>query len=63
MGSPPAPIIANGWLSKYDNKIKDNALLFSRYMDDILCNIKKYEVHQKLEKIIALHPALKSSIP
>lgn len=26
MGSPPAPMIANGWLSKYD-KIKGNALL------------------------------------
>ena len=36
MGSPPAPLLANGWLSKFDNAIGGEAKLYFRYMDDIL---------------------------
>ena len=29
MGSPPAPHLANGWLSQYDNTIQGDAKTFS----------------------------------
>ena len=32
MGSPPAPMLANGWMSTFDRIIRDNALLYERYM-------------------------------
>ena len=42
MGSTPAPMLANGWMSKYDQTIKGNAkILFKIYMDDILRDIKQ----------------------
>ena len=41
MGSPPAPNLANGWLSKNNQEIKGDAKLFTRYMDDNLRDIKK----------------------
>ena len=28
MGSPCAPLLANGWLSQYDSQIRDNANLY-----------------------------------
>ena len=59
MGSPPAPHLANGWLSQYDNIIKGDAKLFTRYMDDILRDIKTQEIDNKLEEINNLHPSLK----
>jgi len=36
MGSPPAPMLANGWMSTFNLVIKDDAVLYSRHMDDIL---------------------------
>ena len=33
MGSPPAPLLANGWLSRFDPHIQGDANLFARYMD------------------------------
>ena len=62
MGSPPAPLIANAWLSRYDPLIQGDVKLYARYMDDILRNIKRAEVHQKLAKINRYHPALKFTI-
>ena len=59
MGSPPAPRLANGWLSKYDAEIKGEAKLYSRYMDDILRDIEQSEVTRKLEEINDIHPSLK----
>ena len=58
MGSPPAPRLANGWLSKYDAEVKGDAELFSRYMDDILRDIKKNEIKGKLVEINNIHPSL-----
>ena len=58
MGSPPAPHLANGWLSKYDSIIQDKSSLYARYMDDILCNIKHDEVQERLDMINSLHPKL-----
>ena len=48
MGSPPAPPLANGWLNSHDGKIKDDAKLFSRYMDDIIQSISKNNIETKL---------------
>ena len=62
MGSPPAPHIANGWLSKYDPIIREDARLFARYMDDILQNIKRALIEEKLRRINNLHPSLKFTI-
>ena len=62
MGSPPAPLIANGWLSQYDPQIRENAKLYDRYMDDILRSIKRTEVRQKLAEINSYHPYLKFTI-
>ena len=58
MGSPPAPMLANGWMSQFDSRIKDNAKLYFRYMDDIFRNIVKSLSDQKLEEINDLHKSL-----
>ena len=40
MGSPPAPLLANKWLSKFEPSIKHISKLFERYMDGILRTIR-----------------------
>ena len=62
MGSPPAPPLANGWLYTYDSTIRDNAKLYSRYMDDIFRSITKSRIDAKLAEINDLHPSLKFTI-
>ena len=62
MGSPPAPLLANGWLSKRDTAIRADAKLYSRYMDDVIRSIKSCEIEQKLNEINKLHPSLKFTI-
>ena len=62
MGSPPAPHLANGWLSQFDNIIKGKARLYARYMDNILQDIKREEIEDKLSEINNLHSALKFTI-
>ena len=62
MGSPPAPLLANGWLSQFDPIIMDDAKLRERYMDDILRSIRASHIQQKLEEINRLHPSLKFTI-
>ena len=62
MGSPPAPLLANGWMHKFDPIVKDDACLFARYMDDYLRNIKAESIDEKLEEINNLHPSLKFTI-
>ena len=57
MGSPSAPPLANGWLNSHDAKIKDDAKLFSRYMDDIIRSISKSNIETKLREINSLHPS------
>ena len=59
MGSSPAPMLANGWLSSYDNVIKGNSPLFYRYMDDIITICEKDKIDTKLTEINKLHPNLK----
>ena len=62
MGSPLAPLIANGWLNKYDDRVKGDALLYFRYMDDIIRNINKNEIDCKLDEINKKHPNLNFTI-
>ena len=62
MGSPPAPYLANIWLSKYDPVIRGEARTYDRYMDDILQNITKDRIDGELERINLLHPELKFTI-
>ena len=62
MGSPPAPMLANGWMSKFDTAIKGEAELFSRYMDDILRDINKNDIDKTLDDINSLHPSLRFTI-
>ena len=59
MGSPPAPHLANGWLSQFDKKIKGEARIFPRYMDDTIREIKKDLKQGILEELNGLHPSLK----
>ena len=62
MGSPPAQLIANGWMSKFDSTLINDAKIYSLYMDDILRNISEKDVTNKLEEINNLHPSLKFTI-
>ena len=62
MGSPPAPHLANGWMSQFDDKIKGDATLYFRYMDDIVRNIAKQEIDDKLSEINNFHPSLTFTI-
>ena len=62
MGSPPAPHLANGWLSQFDGTIKGDAVFYARYMDDIIQNIKRVQIEQKLTAINSLHPSLRFTI-
>ena len=62
MGSPPAPYLANGWLSQYDDIIKGDAKLYARYMDDIIMSIKRAHITTKLSEINNLHAMLKFTI-
>ncbi|XP_066916931.1 uncharacterized protein [Clytia hemisphaerica] len=62
MGSPPARLLANGWMHKFDCHVKDDACLFARYMDDYLRNIRADKINEKLEEINNLHQSLKFTI-
>ena len=62
MGSPPAPLLANGWLRKFDDTIKGDADVYTRYMDDILRDISSDDIDDKLVEINSLHPSLKFTI-
>ena len=58
MGSPCAPLLANGWLSQFDSAIKDNAKIYFRYMDDIIREINRSKYETKLTEINTLHESL-----
>ena len=51
LGSPPAPLLANGWLSKFDDQIKGSSKLYGRCMDDIIQDIKGNQIDTKLAVI------------
>ena len=58
MGSPCAPLLANGWLSQYDSQIRDNAKWYFRYMDDIFREIAETKYDSKLEEVNTYHDSL-----
>ena len=58
MGSPPAPHLANGWMSQFDPIIKGDSSVYERYMDDIITEKESEEVETKLIEINGLHPSL-----
>ena len=62
MGSPPSPLLANGWLRKFDDTIKGDADVYTRYMDAILRDISSADIDDKLAEINNLHPSLKFTI-
>ena len=62
MGSPPAPHLANGWMSQFDPIIKGNSSVYERYMDDILTETCSESVETKLTEINGLHPSLSFTI-
>ena len=62
MGAPPAPYLANIWLSKFDATVMDSAKVGERYMDDILRSIASNQVTSKLEEINKLHQNLTFTI-
>ena len=62
MGSPPASHLANGWMSKFDQTIKGGSKMYTRYMDDILCDVKSDQIGDKLQSINSIHPALKFTV-
>ena len=59
MGSPPAPHLANGWLSQFDDVIRKDAKLFSRYMDDIVREMNTAQINNKFVEINKLDENLK----
>lgn len=62
MGAKPAPPLANIWLSKFEPIIRDSANIFERYMDDIIREIERAKIQEKLSEINQLHPKLKFTI-
>ena len=62
MGSPPAPLLANIWLAKWESEIKDTAKLFERYMDDIIRSIETVKIEEKLIQINGIHANLRFTI-
>ena len=61
MGSPPAPYLANGWLSQYDENIKGDAELYARYMDDVIRDIESQTRDTKFSEINKLHKQIKAN--
>ena len=58
MGSPPAPHLANGWMSQFDPVIKGDAKLYFRYLGDIMKDSKITNMDQKLQDVNRLHETL-----
>ena len=58
MGSPPAPHLANGWMSQFDPVIKEGSDVYERFMDDIFQDIHKDKKEDKLQQNNSLHPNL-----
>ena len=56
MGSPPAPLLANGWLNRHENDLKGDAVLYHRYMDDIVRDIHVNRINPQLESVNKLQP-------
>ncbi|XP_066932617.1 voltage-dependent calcium channel subunit alpha-2/delta-3-like [Clytia hemisphaerica] len=62
MGSPPAPMLANGWMSTFETKISEGSKIYNRYMDDILRDIAKSKIDETLTNLNGLNNNLKFTI-
>ena len=62
MGIAHAPMLANGWLSSFDNLIKGDVGLYSRYMDDVITVCEKESIDSKLKEINQLHSMLQFTV-
>ena len=62
MGIQPAPLLANIWLSQFDDIIKGDGEIYFRYMDDVFNDVLKGQEMEKLNKINGLHPKLKFTL-
>ena len=49
-------------MSKFDAEIKGDSTLYSRYMDDVLRDIKSHQIDNKLIEINRLNPSLKFTV-
>ena len=57
---PTSPVLANMWLQQFENYFRNrNVKLFRRYVDDILCVVKKNELETIMTEINSLHRSLK----
>ena len=59
MGSPPASMLANGWLSLFDSTINGDARIIIGIMDDVLREIKTDKIDETLTEINGLNDNLK----
>ena len=50
-GRPPAPLLANGWLSKFDNAIADCLNLRLQGTPDLHLDINRETVHDIIESM------------
>ena len=49
-------------MSKFDNIIKGTSVLYTRYMDGIICECNAWDVDGKLSEANQLHPSLNFTI-
>lgn len=59
MGIQVASSLANMWLSKHVDTLKENTKWYNRYLDDIMIILKVDDTNQKLDTINRIHPKLK----
>ena len=60
MGSPVSPLLANIWMSKFDDLFGQyNSKLYMRYVDDIITTIKRINIPRRLAAINKWHKNLK----
>ena len=51
MGIQAAPMLANIWMSSFEDSIKEDASMFAGYVDDILVDVEESEINNRLTKI------------
>ena len=58
----PDPLLANIWLSQFDDIIKGERDIYFRYMDDVSNDVLGGQGKVKLNEINSLHPKLKLNL-
>ena len=62
MGIQPAPMLANIWMSAFEETVKEDALIFARYVDDILLDVEENKIGERLININILHEKLEFTL-